>query len=214
MTEIKFIYTLASAIGIGAIYFLLIRPYIARKKPVPYSTPLNTATPVPNDKLIVVSDISQADLKEALSDFCSLYNGDAVVVYPVLALTNDGRLAVVFPYDIDFEPFCNMVNYLVYPPEVTTTPTAIGWGTFASEEDILPKEIYGKKAMVFVPEEDENHVQLFIVTNENTGCHIQMFDPKGYKTYTEVEEPYTLPPFDVANLAHWAHELVPIVEKQ
>ncbi|CAN5419801.1 hypothetical protein BH09BAC1_BH09BAC1_00550 [soil metagenome] len=202
-----------SVLAIAAIYLLFIRPRLSRKKkpPVPYTNPLDTTAAVPNDKFIVVSSISQTDLQEALMDFCSLYNGDQLVIFPRLIITNDERKVVVFPYDIDFDPFCSLVNYLVYPPEVLTEPVAIGWGTFTVQDEILPKEILDKPVMVFVPEEEENHVQLFIVSNENIGYHLQLMDPKNYKTHQEPEEKYMAPPLNLALISTWAMEYVEVI---
>lgn len=174
--------------------------------------PIDTSKPIPNDKLIVVSSLAQGQLLQALTDFCEARNEEVVTVVTELVVTHDGRLAVVFPYDIQFSVFCEVLNYLVYPIGMEgLEPIAIGWATYPAEEEILPKEMFAKPMMMFVPEEEQNYMQFFMVNSDNLGCHLQLFDPNGYKVHQNPEEQYMAPPFDASNVDAWAKERVEIV---
>jgi hypothetical protein len=211
MHEQTIIYAL---LALAAIYFIFIRPILLKKKKTETFFPaLDTAHQVPNDKLILVSNIAPQQLQEVLQQLCGEYNSNATIIYPQLVITHDERLVVRFPYNVPFELFCNLLNNMVYPGEENLEPIAIGWGTFTGGEDIVPKEMAGQKLMVFVPEEDENHIQFFMVTEQNLGCHLQMVDPKGYKLHPEPEEKYMAPPFDWARVDEWARDQVEVVEQ-
>ncbi len=174
--------------------------------------PLDTTKLVTNDRLIAVSNITQEQLQKALTDFCEARNEEAITVVTELVVSQDGRLAVVFPYDIQFSVFCEVLNYLVYPIGIEgLEPIAIGWGTYPAEEEILPKEMFAKPMMMFVPEEEQNYMQFFMVNEDNLGCHLQLFDPTGYKVHKDPEEEYMAPPFDATNVASWAKERIEIV---
>lgn len=207
-------YVFVGSLGLAAIYVFLIRPRISPQKQEPYKEPLDTSTEVPNDKQIVVSNITQAELREALADFSELYNNEYMVVYPRLVVANDGRLVVTFPFDIDFDPFCSVINYLAYTPEVDTEPLALGWGTFGKQDEVLPQELLNKPAMVFVPEEDENHMQVFVIAADGIGYHIPLMDPKKYKAHPEPEEQYIAPPFDLALASGWERERFEVVSEE
>lgn len=174
--------------------------------------PLETSHPVPNDKLIVVSNLTQEQLHQALTDFAEARNEEAITVWPEMVVAQDDRLAVVFPYDIQFSVFCEVLNYLVYPVGMEgTEPVAIGWATYPAGEEILPKEMGDKPMMMFVPEEEQNYMQFFMVNSDNVGCHLQLFDPLGYKVHQNPEEPYMAPPLGAMQVDGWAKERVAIV---
>lgn len=210
--EENMLYTLAVVISIAAFYFMVIRPRI-RPRPVERAyEPLDTQAPVANDKIIIASNISLDNLKEALIDYCSVVNSNGLVVVPLLIVSHDNRLTVTFPFDVDFLSFCEIINYIVYAPEVEGEPLAIGWATFGAEEELLPNEMADKNLMVFVPEEDENYQQLFMVSADNLGCHLHLIDPKKYTIYTDPEEPYVSAPLEVASMNTWQQERIDIVE--
>lgn len=176
--------------------------------------PLDTTQPVENDRLIVVSNITEEQLLAALKNFCDARNDEAITVWPVMVIANDGRLAVVFPYGISFEVFCELLNYLVYPTEIVAEPIAIGWATYPTDEEMLPKEMFDTPMMIFVPEEDKNYSQFFMVNSAGIGCHLQLLDPTGYKVHQKPEEPYMLPPLDATDVDSWARERVEIIDTQ
>lgn len=174
--------------------------------------PLDTTQLLPNDKLIVVSNLTREQLQQALTDFSEARNEEAITVAPEMIVAQDDRLAVVFPYDIQFSVFCEVLNYLVYPIGMEgAEPVAIGWATYPAGEEILPKEMGDKPMMMFVPEEEQNYMQFFMVNGDNVGCHLQLFDPLGYKVHQNPEEPYMAPPLDARQVDSWAKERVVVV---
>jgi hypothetical protein len=173
--------------------------------------PLDTTRKVENDKLIVVSNITQKQLQSVLITFCEARNDEAITVWPEMVIAQDNRLAVVFPYDVTFEVFCELLNYLVYPINISAEPIAIGWATYPTDEDALPKEMFDTPMMIFVPEENQNYSQFFMVNSNGIGCHQQLLDPTGYKVHPKPEEPYMQPPFDATDVDGWAKEQIEIV---
>jgi hypothetical protein len=173
--------------------------------------PLDTEHKVINDKLIVVSSITEHQLQDVLTSFCEARNDEAITVWPEMVVAQDNRLAVVFPYDIAYEVFCELLNYIVYPLDLAAEPIAIGWATYPTDEAALPKEMFDTPMMIFVPEEDQNYSQFFMINSSGIGCHQQLLDPTGYKVHQKPEEPYMYPPFDAVNVADWANRRIEIV---
>jgi hypothetical protein len=174
--------------------------------------PLDTNHVVANDKLIIVSSITREQLQHVLIAFCEARNDQAITVWPEMAVAQDNRLAIVFPYDIAYEVFCELLNYIVYPLDLAAEPIAIGWATYPTDEDTLPKEMFDTPMMIFVPEEDQNYSQFFMVNSSGIGCHQQLLDPTGYKVHPKPEEPYMQPPFDSTDVDGWVKERVFIVD--
>ncbi len=166
---------------------------------------------VPNNKIIVVANVSAHSLKEILVDFCDLYNQEGVVLTTDLIITTDDRLVVVFPYDISFELFCFAVNYFKYPEESNESPVAIGWASFSASEYVVPQAFNGKDLMVFVPDDDEEHDSVSLVTPENEAYSLsfQFIDSK--KNFYKAKELYIEPPFDTTKVDTWAKERIEIV---
>lgn len=171
---------------------------------------LDMSVAVPNDKIVLVSNISKEQLQDTLADFCALYNREGIVVAPEIALSNDDRLAVVFPYDVAFDIFCYSINYLSYPPEVDgAEPIVIGWGTFATTETLQP-ELAGKKLMVFIPEEDEAQDHVSIVTEHNVAHAMNLSYLDKLQTFEEAEESYMPQPLNPGQTALWQRERITV----
>lgn len=152
-----------------------------------------------NDKLIVVRGEPIEKLKKELTEVCKLYNGDMGQMYPCLSQVGDQEFIITFPYDIDFELFCYLINYICYPLKATgTMPEVVGWTKAADGNGWIKKDIAGQNIMIYVPKDDTEHDNVFITT-EKGKCYKFDFDGTTI-AQREVIEPYRQPDFNVRSL--------------
>lgn len=123
----------------------------------------------PNDKLMVVKGVDYDDLKKALIEFCNLYNNEKFQALLHLTKISDREFAITFPYDIDFEIYCYFVNYIYYPMDIKWKPTVTAWTTTKQGDTWIEENAMNKKVMLFVPENDAEHDNVFMTTEDNTG---------------------------------------------
>ncbi|MCC2547354.1 hypothetical protein LJY25_12940 [Hymenobacter sp. BT175] len=122
-----------------------------------------------NDKLIIVDGAALSDVSAALARFSSLYNESGVVVRTRLVELSQSRFALVFPYDITFDRLCYLVNYLTYPEGIDWPAKIYGWATIRPADEWFRVVEAGKKAILFVPEDDQDHDNVFLTTEDNRG---------------------------------------------
>ncbi len=70
---------------------------------------------VANDKLVIVENASENDIKKIIQEFCNSYNKETYQAIPRLTKLSDRKFAITFPYDINFEIYCYFINYVNYP---------------------------------------------------------------------------------------------------
>ena len=125
-------------------------------------------TPNPNnDKMILIRGWSEEELRRMLADFVE---GD-LTAFAAFRIEIETRLddcfVLTFPEDIHPAEFVSLVNYLAYPVDFSLDGRSIvvaGKTTLNSDFDGLPKTLAGKKALLYLPEDDRDHDVVFLQT--------------------------------------------------
>lgn len=133
------------------------------------STELLLSQEKQNDKLVIVKDISYADLQTILTEFCNKYNKDHYQAQPRLTKITEREFAITFPFDIDFEIFCYFINYVEYPMGFNKSFNAIGWTTTKSNDTWITEKSANKRVMLYIPTDDTEHDNVFMTTADNIG---------------------------------------------
>lgn len=134
--------------------------------------PLNDALPgnaVLNDKLVIVEDISEKDIKKVLQEFCNSYNKKTDQAIPRLIKLSDNKFAVTFPCDISFEIYCFLINYLNYPIGLDRHFETFGWATTKSTDIWITEKSANKSVMLYISDVDTEYDNVFLTTSDNIG---------------------------------------------
>ncbi len=131
-------------------------------------TDLSPFTPDPhNDKEILIQRWNEAELQQILDDFVEA----DLSAFPAFRIEIEDRLensfGLTFPEDIHPDEFLSLINYLAYPINFDLAGRSIvvaGKTTLTSDFDGLPKSLAGKKALLYLPENDEDYDVLFLRT--------------------------------------------------
>ena len=140
-------------------------------KPVKADDPnndLSPFTPDPNnDKAILIQGWDEAELQQILDDFLE----EDLSAFAAFRIEIDQRLensfALTFPEDIHPTEFLSLINYLAYPIDFDLAGRAIvvaGKTTLNSDFDGLPKSLAGEKALLYLPENDQDYDVVFLQT--------------------------------------------------
>ena len=131
-------------------------------------TDLSPFTPDPNnDKAILIQGWNEDELHQILDDFVEA-DLSAFAAFRI-AIENrlENSFALTFPEDIHPAEFLSLINYLAYPINFDPAGRSIvvaGKTTLNSDFDGLPKSLEGKKALLYLPENDEDYDVLFLHT--------------------------------------------------
>ena len=129
-------------------------------------TDLSPFTPDPeNDKAILIQGWNEDELRKILDDFVEqdLSNFDAFRIEIQTRFEN--LFVLTFSEDIHPDEFLFLINYLAYPVDFDLEGRSIvvaGRTTLNSDFDGLPKLFAGKKAILYLPENDEDHDVVFL----------------------------------------------------
>ena len=129
---------------------------------------LKPQTIIPNDKIVIVKNVDLEKLKQAISQFCNVYNQEQYVALPRLII-DSSQYIIIFPYDITFERFCYFINYLKYPHDIFYKPDIIGWCTMKAGDEWITDEMLNKKVMLFIPQWDDEYDNVYLTTEDNIG---------------------------------------------
>jgi len=144
----------------------------SREKEVEERKPIGRELPtqkVENDKLVIIEDAAEDDVKKILRGFCVLYNIENCQAVMHLAKVAERRFAVTFPYDVEFEIFCFFVNYANYPSDFDGRFHATGWATKKHTDTWITEAGDNKKIMLYVLDNDTEYDNVFITTSDNVG---------------------------------------------
>ncbi len=140
-------------------------------KPVKSESPqtdLSPFTPDPeNDKAILIQGWNEDELRKILDDFVeedlSAFAAFRIEIHKRL----ENSFALTFPEDIHPAEFASLINYLAYPVDFDAAGRSIivaGKTTLNSDFDGLPKSLEGKKALLYLPQNDEDYDVMFLQT--------------------------------------------------
>ena len=141
-------------------------------KPVKVGDPpadLSPFTPDPNnDKAILIQGWNEDELRQILDDFVE----EDLTAFAAFRIEIEKRLessfALRFPEDVHPAEFLSLINYLAYPINFDPAGRSIiiaGKTTLNSDFDGLPKSLEGKKALLYLPENDEDYDVVFLQTD-------------------------------------------------
>jgi len=134
--------------------------------------PKKTAKPtktIANDKLVLISHVKTDEIKQAIQQFCNMYNQDSYRALPELTIISDDKYVITFPSDIDFETFCYFVNYLHYPNDIFYKPNITAWTTTSPRDAWVKDDIVGKRVMLYIPKDDQDYDNVYLTTSDNLG---------------------------------------------
>jgi len=155
---------------------------------------------IPNDKIVLVENVTHEQIKNVLEKFCRMYNEDEHAVLPRLIPLSESKYAITFPFDDALEIVCYLVNYLNYPADMEWNAVVYGWATIENEiawkDD---KDILNKKIMLYCfPEKTADSEYTEIITSENAGYRINLSSEIIKNEYPEKQ--YIAPEFQLKDL--------------
>jgi hypothetical protein len=160
-----------------------------------------------NDKAITVSGWNGKELGKALDDFSGQdKSGSRLKIDIQGRFENLYRLT--FPEDISVFDFIALVNYLNYPIDLGSPEREIrvaGQSTLNSAFAGIPESLWGKHAILYVPENDENYDVVHLQTE--AGAFANSFNHEG--GWRRVDDPRL--PSEVQALTETQPELLEVI---
>jgi hypothetical protein len=130
---------------------------------------VSSFTPNPmNDKIIFVKGWNEIEIQKIINDFIETYRSDG---YPAYAIEphkqEENVFRLTFPKDIHPTLFTFLVNYLAYPFDLDFQNRSIivgGKTTLSAEFDGVDSTLVGKRAVFYVPQDDQDHDVVYMQT--------------------------------------------------
>ena len=116
---------------------------------------------------IYVSNVGEEEIERALVDFCTNYNEETKLVFPILNILGTKEFLVTFKKEISFDIMSYLVNYLQYPFEIKYEPEITGWTTITPSETWIDKELFNKEVMLYISENDDEFDNIYFTTKSN-----------------------------------------------
>ncbi len=191
---------------VGLILVAIIFIYLHRQKKNQkngYPRPSQDKFPiqrVKNDKLVIVEDANDEEIKTILEDFCNMYNDNEYKSILQLTKVSNNKFVITFPYDIDFETYCYLLNYICYPMDIKKQFYAIGWATVKQLDKSSKPEISNQKLMVYESQFDTEYDNVYLTTSENIGYKIDFAVGKGLEQLESPEQTYIVPTINIEEL--------------
>ena len=157
-------------IAISLLIALIPLPTMLFAKPVEAQVPKDDLPPFApdphNDKTIMVSGWNEEELRKALDDFIE---EDTSGSPPKIDMHKrfESLYRLTFPEDIPASDFVALVNYFNYPIDLSLagrTITVAGKATLNSAFEGISESLMGKKAIFYVPENDEDYDVVYMRT--------------------------------------------------
>jgi hypothetical protein len=158
-----------------------------------------------NDKIVIVNDISYTELQSVLTGFCNMYNKASYQAQPRLIKLTEREFAITFPFDIEFETFCYLINYVHYPIEFDKSCNVTGWTTTKAGETWITEKSANKKVMLFIPSDDTEHDNVFMTTADNAGFKFGFAMGEEKQLLDRPRKQYGAPTIEILELADKEH---------
>lgn len=127
-----------------------------------------------NDKVIVVEGWNDAEIRKVISDFIRTYEDEGYPAYTIEPHKQSENLyRLSFPQDIHPQLFTFLVNYIAYPFDLDLTNRFIivaGQTTLSPAFEGVGASLAGQKAILYIPENDEDHDVVYLRTE--SGVHL------------------------------------------
>jgi hypothetical protein len=168
---------------------LVIIPLILLPKPVKADQPELSLTPFDpdanNDKVIFVSGWNEDELRTILDGYIAEGPPGAPSYGIVFHQEQEDRYWLTFPQDTHPFVFASLVNYLLYPIEFgigDRTITVVGKTTLNSAFEGIPESLCGHKALLYVPEDDQDHDVVYLQTDGGVNLAYSFSENEGWKS--------------------------------
>ena len=129
---------------------------------------LSPFTPDPeNDKAILIQGWNEDELHKILDDFVEQDLSSFAAFRIEIRQRSENCFALTFSEDIHPDEFISLINYLAYPFGFDLAGRSIivaGKTTLSSDFDGLPKSFEGKKALLYLPEHDQDYDVVYLQT--------------------------------------------------
>ena len=153
-----------AVIALPLVLGLIAKPVKARIS----QTDLSPFTPdLENDKAILIQGWNEEELRDILDDFVEEDLSAFAAFRIEIQKRLDNSFWLTFPEDIHPAEFVSLINYLAYPVNSGLAGRSIivaGRATLNSDFDGLPKSLEGKKALLYLPENDEDYDVVYLQT--------------------------------------------------
>jgi hypothetical protein len=122
-----------------------------------------------NDKVILVKGWNEQEVKKIVNDFIETYKDDGYPAYTIDFKEHQNNIfRLTFSKDIHPRLFTFLVNYLAYPFDLDLKNRSIivsGKTTLSAAFDGLDPSLIGKKAILYIPENDQDHDVVYMQTD-------------------------------------------------
>ncbi|MFA7302121.1 MAG: hypothetical protein WC069_07455 [Candidatus Shapirobacteria bacterium] len=153
-----------------------------------------------NEKLVIVSNISQTEIESILTGFCNMYNKESFQAQPRLFKLNDRQYAITFPFDIEFEIYCYFINYVRYPMGFDKSFDVTAWEKTKQADGWITEKSANKNVMLFIPEDDNEHDNVFLTTEDNIGYKLGFAVGEEKQLLETPKKGYSSPTIDINTL--------------
>jgi len=120
-----------------------------------------------NDKIIVIKGAGYDDIENAVQQFSLKYDIDAATLR--INKVAVSATTITFPFDIAFDRFCFLVNYLYYPEHIIYSADIKAWAMLSKVDEWADVQLAGKKIMIYIPPDDKEYDNVFMTTTDNEG---------------------------------------------
>lgn len=198
--------TVLIVIGVAVLIFIIKACMPAGQKPeadTDTTRPSNEHLPKqekPNDKLVIVDNISKTEIDSILTGFCNMYNKEIFQAQPRLYKLNERQFAITFPFEIEFEIYCYFVNYVRYPMGFDKSFPVTAWETTGKANGWITDKIANKKVVLFIPEDDIEHDNVFLTTEDNIGYKLGFAMGEEKQLLQTPKKTYFAPTIDIETL--------------
>lgn len=170
------------------IAILGIIPLLLLPKPVKADQPELNLTPFEpdanNDKVIIVCGWNEDELITILDGFAAEDRPGAPVERIEMHEQQEDCYRLSFPEDIHPFLFTTLVNYLLYPIEFGIgdgSINAAGKTTLDSAFEGIPESLCGQKAVLYVPEDDQDHDVVYLQTESGVNLAYSFVEETGWR---------------------------------
>ena len=132
-----------------------------------------------NDKMINVTGWNEEELNRIVDDFINESIGDAPLKVEIHKRF-DQDFSLTFPEDVSPFGFAALVNYLNYPIDfelLNHTIAVAGKTSLTSDFQGIPASLVGKKAIVYVPQDDQHYTVVHMHSESGNSFSISLADP-------------------------------------
>jgi hypothetical protein len=163
-------------------------PLILVPKPVKADAPEFNLTPFSpdanNDKVIVVCGWNVDELHTILDGFSARDHPGAPAYSIEMHQPAPDCYHLYFPQDIHPFLFTSLVNYLLYPIEFAIDDRVIavaGMTTLNSAFEGIPESLYGQRALLYAPEDDQDHDVVYLQTSSGENLAYSFTEDFGWR---------------------------------